>query len=146
MDINRIVPDLHSLRLEESKGFYADFLGLSLQMDMGWVLTFVSTSNRTAQITILKATDYGIPLPHLSIEVEDVVKLQTEALSRGLEIVYPLVRYSLSDALSLLPVNRCRLKVGSLANRRRMKIRPVPGTHGLPIERGERHIVDPGEV
>lgn len=90
MNINRIVPDLHSLRLEESKGFYADFLGLSLQMDMGWVLTFVSTSNRTAQITILKATDYGIPLPHVSIEVEDVVKLHTEALSRGLEIVYPL--------------------------------------------------------
>ena len=89
MKIARIIPDLHSSNIEASKKFYAEFLGLSLEMDMGWVLTFVSPSNPTAQLTLLK-TDGSNELPGVSIEVEDADDLHAKALALGLDVVYPL--------------------------------------------------------
>lgn len=54
MDIRRIVPNISSAHFEESKQFHVDFLGLKLAMDKQWILTFVSESNPTAQITIIQ--------------------------------------------------------------------------------------------
>ena len=90
MNINRIVPDLHSSKMEESKAFYAEFLGLTLQMDMGWVATLVSPSNPAAQITLLEASGTKAIQPDVSIEVDDAAALHAEAVKRGLEVVYPL--------------------------------------------------------
>ena len=57
MSINRIVPNIKSVKLEESKMFYTDLLGLKLVMDMDWVLTFSSESNPLAQINVLVSED-----------------------------------------------------------------------------------------
>jgi catechol 2,3-dioxygenase-like lactoylglutathione lyase family enzyme len=80
--------------MEESRTFYGDFLGLSHAMDLGWVSTFVSTSNPTAQITLMQETsatpDAILPHPHVSIEVDDVDGFHASAVSRGYEIIYPL--------------------------------------------------------
>ena len=76
--------------MEQSKQFYSDFLGLDLAMDMGWVLTFVSPSNPTAQVTVIQTTDSQPPPPNISIEVDDVDVVYSRATSRGLQIVYPL--------------------------------------------------------
>jgi predicted enzyme related to lactoylglutathione lyase len=54
MDILRIVPNISSGKMEESKKFYEDFLGLSLVMDMEWIMTFTSVVNPAAQICIIK--------------------------------------------------------------------------------------------
>lgn len=70
--------------------FYTEFLGLDLAMDMGWILTFVSPSNPTAQITLLRAPTSAIPNPNVSIEVEDVDAGHAPAVALGLQIVYPL--------------------------------------------------------
>jgi len=70
--------------------FYTEFLGLDLAMDMGWILTFVSPSNPTAQITLLRAPTSAIPNPNVSIEVEDVDAVHARAVALGLQIVYPL--------------------------------------------------------
>ncbi len=90
MSIKRIVPDITSERIDESRKFYTEFLGLDLAMDMGWILTFVSPSNPTAQITLLQAPTSTIPNPNLSIEVEDVDAVHAKAVELGLQIVYPL--------------------------------------------------------
>ena len=92
MEIRRIVPDISSTDLEESKKFYVDFVGLKLAMDMGWILTFISESNPTAQINILKTDQPTIDNPNvaLSIEVGDVDGLYKIALAEKMEIVYPL--------------------------------------------------------
>ena len=90
MNIRRIVPDITSERMDESRKFYADFLGLNLAMDMGWILTFVSPSNPTAQITLVQAATTGTPNPNLSIEVEDVDAVHARAVTQGVPIVYPL--------------------------------------------------------
>lgn len=90
MSIKRIVPDITSERMDESRKFYAEFLGMDLAMDMGWILTFVSPSNPTAQITLMQAPASAMPNPQMSIEVEDVDAMHDKAAELGLKIVYPL--------------------------------------------------------
>lgn len=38
MSIRRVVPNLRSSHLEESREFYAGFIGLNVAMDMGWII------------------------------------------------------------------------------------------------------------
>ena len=90
MTIRRIVPDITTTDVDLSRRFYSDFLGMELAMDMGWILTFVSPSNPTAQVTILKESQSDEPNPNISIEVEDVDAIYSRALELGLEVVYPI--------------------------------------------------------
>jgi catechol 2,3-dioxygenase-like lactoylglutathione lyase family enzyme len=92
MSIRRVVPDIASDRMEESRTFYTDFLGFQVAMDMGWIATLVSPSNPTAQISLLRRTESAPAHPQasLSIEVADVDAVHVKAVERGLPIVYPL--------------------------------------------------------
>jgi catechol 2,3-dioxygenase-like lactoylglutathione lyase family enzyme len=90
MNIKRVVPDIKSDRIDESRDFYAGFLGFHVGMDMGWVITSVSPSNPTAQITLLRADESGSVQPQMSIEVDNVDEVHAKAVERGLKIVYPL--------------------------------------------------------
>jgi len=90
MSIKRVVPDIVSDRIDESRKFYAEFLGFDVAMDLGWVLTFASPSNPTAQITLLRGSEKATGHPKLSIEVEDVDAVHAKAVALGLQIVYPL--------------------------------------------------------
>ena len=90
MSIKRVVPDIISQRMDESRKFYTEFLGFDVAMDMGWVLTFASPTNPTAQITLVQGSEKAIPQPNMSIEVEDVDAVHAKALELGLPIVYPI--------------------------------------------------------
>ncbi len=92
MNIRRAVPDIASERFEESRKFYTEFLGFNVGMDMGWIVTFVSPSNPTAQINLLRSLPGEQPHLQLgiSIEVEDVPALYAKTQETGLKIVYPL--------------------------------------------------------
>ena len=59
-------------------------------MDMGWVLTFASASNPTAQITVVQGGESSTPQPNMSIEVDDVDAVHAKAVELGLAIVYPM--------------------------------------------------------
>jgi catechol 2,3-dioxygenase-like lactoylglutathione lyase family enzyme len=90
MSIRRVVPDIKSKYMDESKAFYVDFLGLTLAMDMGFVMTFVSPSNATAQISVMRDDGASALLPNVSVEVADVDIVYARAIERRLEIAYPL--------------------------------------------------------
>jgi catechol 2,3-dioxygenase-like lactoylglutathione lyase family enzyme len=90
MNIRRVVPDIKSKHMDESRAFYVDFLGFNVGMDMGFIMTFVSPSNPTSQISILRDDGTSALLPNVSVEVEDVDKVYAAATERGIEIVYPL--------------------------------------------------------
>ena len=90
MTIRRSVPNIISKRLDNSRAFYVDFLGLKVGMDIGWIVTFVSPSNPTAQISVMRDDNPSTPLPKMSIEVADVDEVHACAIERGLQIVYPL--------------------------------------------------------
>ena len=90
MSIRRVVPDITSTHFPESRAFYVDVLGLTMAMDLGFVMTFVSPSNPTAQISVVRDDGGPMPLPSVSIEVDDVDQVHQRVVDRGLEIVYPL--------------------------------------------------------
>lgn len=90
MNIRRVVPDITSDRIDASREFYVGFLGFEVGMDLGWVMTFVSPSNLTAQVTLFRADARASAQPHMSIEVDDVDWAHARAVERGLRIVYPL--------------------------------------------------------
>ena len=92
MSVRRITPDIYSKRIEESKRFYVDFIGLKLAMDLGWILTFVSESNPTAQINILRTNEPEVNNSNvlISIESSKVDELYSTALEENMEIIYPL--------------------------------------------------------
>ena len=90
MSIRRVVPDITTPRLAESREFYVGVLGFEVAMDMGWVVTLVSPVNPTAQV-ILMTRDAAAPVqPQMSIEVENVDTVHQEAVDRGEDIIYPL--------------------------------------------------------
>jgi catechol 2,3-dioxygenase-like lactoylglutathione lyase family enzyme len=94
MSIRRVVPNITFDRPDESRAFYSDFLGFEVGMDMGWIITFVSPTNPTAQINVF-GRDGSAPVdPQITVEVEDVDAVHAAAKQRGLEIVHPLTNES----------------------------------------------------
>jgi uncharacterized glyoxalase superfamily protein PhnB len=92
MEFRRITPDINSNRIEDSKQFYSNFVGLKLAMDMDWIMTFISESNPTAQINILRSDKRDLDNSNvmISIESSDVDALYKKALAQNIEITYHL--------------------------------------------------------
>jgi catechol 2,3-dioxygenase-like lactoylglutathione lyase family enzyme len=90
MSVRRIVPDIRSKQLDTSRQFYVDVLGLEVAMDMGFVVTLRSSTNPTAQVTLMRDDDASAILPQMSVEVADVDDVHARAVSRGFRVVYPL--------------------------------------------------------
>jgi len=92
MSIRRVVPNINTDRMEESKKFYTEFLGFKVAMDMGWIVTVISPDNPTAQISLLHDPESKSPQSNmsLSIEVGDVDATHALALAQGHKITYPI--------------------------------------------------------
>jgi catechol 2,3-dioxygenase-like lactoylglutathione lyase family enzyme len=90
MSIRRAVPNIVSDTPDESRSFYAGLLGFQVAMDMGWIITFVSPSNPTAQVSVVHEDASAPVVPQITGEVGDVDAIHAEAMRRGLDIVHPL--------------------------------------------------------
>lgn len=90
MSIKRIVPNIESETPQKSIEFYEGFLGLKVAMDMDWIITFISESNATSQVSVIRNKDADAPHPDVSIEVEDVNQMFAKAKDQKIEIVYPI--------------------------------------------------------
>ena len=90
MSVKRIVPDIKSKHFDASRQFYLDVLGLEIAMDMGFIVTLVSPTNPTAQVSLMRDDGSSSILPQISVEVADVDDVHSRAVSRGFTIVYPL--------------------------------------------------------
>jgi catechol 2,3-dioxygenase-like lactoylglutathione lyase family enzyme len=86
--ITRTVPNIRSNRPAETRDFFVDLLGFEVAMDLGWVVTVVSPTNPSAQVTIVGNDD--LAAPGISVEVADVDAVHAKAVDQGLEIAYPL--------------------------------------------------------
>jgi catechol 2,3-dioxygenase-like lactoylglutathione lyase family enzyme len=85
---SRAVPNIRSDRPAETRDFFVDLLGFEVAMDIDWVVTVVSPSNRSAQVNIIGSDDMAAP--GISVEVPDVDAVHARAMERGLEIAYSL--------------------------------------------------------
>ncbi len=92
MTIRRIVPNIQSAQMDKSLAFYTDFLGMEVAMDMGWIVTFVSPDNPTAQNSVVQTEEETAKPAGLLLtgEVADVDAAHARAQALGIEIVYPL--------------------------------------------------------
>jgi len=90
MSVRRIVPDIRTKQLDTSRQFYVDVLGLEVAMDMGFIVTLRSSTNPTAQVTLMRDDGSSAILPQMSVEVADVDDVHARAVSRGFKVVYPL--------------------------------------------------------
>jgi predicted enzyme related to lactoylglutathione lyase len=89
-EIRRVVPNIRGERTAESKAFYEQVIGLELTMDLGWIATFVSPGNPTAQLSVIREDATATAHPDVSVEVEDVDAVHAAAVAGGREIVHPL--------------------------------------------------------
>ena len=94
MSVRRIVPDIRSKQLDTSRQFYVDVLGLEVAMDMGFIVTLRSSTNPTAQVSLVRDDGSSAILPHMSVEVADVDDVHARAVSQGFKVVYPLTNES----------------------------------------------------
>lgn len=90
MSVRRIVPNINSPNPSASRSFYEEVLGLSAAMDMGWIITFASPTNATAQVTLVDSGMRPEPHAHISVEVADVDACHANAEQAGFSVVYPL--------------------------------------------------------
>jgi len=89
MGIKRVVPDIITDRLEESRDFYVDVLGLDVAMDMGWIVTLRSPDEPAAQISLLPFAEDMPVRPSITVEVDDVEGAHEAVVRSGRPIVYP---------------------------------------------------------
>ncbi len=92
MRVIRIMTNLRVPDIDEAKGFYTGFLGLSDEaFNLGWVARYVSPEN--GERVQLVTGDASAPADSvMSIHTPDVEAAYAEALERGYEIVHPLQR------------------------------------------------------
>jgi catechol 2,3-dioxygenase-like lactoylglutathione lyase family enzyme len=101
MSVRRIVPNIASDRPDLCQDFYGGFLGLRLAMDLGWIATYVSPSNSTAQISVARPPAdarspeqirSSVASVSVTVEVEltDIQQLYRDAVGRGYPVVHRL--------------------------------------------------------
>ncbi|MCX4554086.1 VOC family protein [Streptomyces sp. NBC_01387] len=89
MPVRRVVPDIPTDDMAASRDFYG-LIGLREAMNQGWVMTLVSTTNPTAQVTFTTRDASAAVRPDLSVEVDDVDAVHAALVAAGAEIVHPL--------------------------------------------------------
>jgi len=90
MRVRRIMPDFQAPDPSAGADFYAEVLGLQVVMDMGWIVTYASPENPSAQISLMREDASAPVVPDVSVEVDDVDAAYKAAQRRGCEIVHPL--------------------------------------------------------
>ncbi|HKP89985.1 MAG TPA: VOC family protein [Thermoleophilaceae bacterium] len=88
MTVKRAVPNIRSDRPAESRDLFVELLGFEVVMDMDWVVTLASPTNRSVQVQIMAGDDPSAP--GISVEVADVDAVHAKAVERGYEIAYEL--------------------------------------------------------
>lgn len=90
MAVRRVVPNIPSEAVQESREFYG-LLGFEEVMNLGWIMTLASPSSPTAQVSFFMAGDKTASVtPDMSVEVDDVDAAYAAMRKRGAEIVHPL--------------------------------------------------------
>lgn len=93
MTVRRIVANLESRDPAALRAFYTELFGLDVAMDLGWVVTLAGEDPAPVQLNLLDSDPDPEapgaapgPVPHLSIEVDDVDAVHARAQDLGVPI------------------------------------------------------------
>lgn len=89
MAVKRIVTNVACAQVNAARGFYGEILGLTVVMDLGWILTFAAESASAApQISIATEGGSGTSVPDISVEVDDLDAVLARVVAAGLPLEY----------------------------------------------------------
>ena len=88
MAVRRIVANIAAAQTDAARTFYGDVLGMSVVMDMGWIVTFAADASAAPQISVATEGGSGTPVPDLSIEVDDLAAVHQRMQTAGFRIEY----------------------------------------------------------
>ncbi|MCP3017211.1 VOC family protein [Nocardiopsis dassonvillei] len=89
MAVRRVVPNIRSEAVRESREFYG-LLGFEEVMNHGWIMTLASPSAPAAQVSFVTDDKTGPVVPDMSVEVDDVDAAYSAVRDSSAEIVHPL--------------------------------------------------------
>ncbi|WP_030574688.1 VOC family protein [Streptomyces aureocirculatus] len=89
MAVRRVVPNIQSEAVQESREFYG-LLGFEEVMNHGWIMTLASPSAPAAQVSVMTSDKTAPVTPDMSVEVDDVDTAYAVMRDSGAEIVHPL--------------------------------------------------------
>ncbi|MFD3551270.1 VOC family protein [Streptomyces goshikiensis] len=89
MAARRVVPNIQSAAVQESREFYG-LLGFEEVMNHGWIMTLASPSSPAAQVSLMIRDKTAPVAPDMSVEVDDVDAAYAAVRDSGAEIVHPL--------------------------------------------------------
>ncbi|MGH6860865.1 MAG: VOC family protein [Phyllobacterium sp.] len=88
MVVKRIIANLAVRNPAGVRAFYEEILGLEIVMDHGWIVTLASEATARPQLSLASEGGSGTPVPHISVEVDNVDVIYARARQAGHEIVY----------------------------------------------------------
>lgn len=88
MTVRRIVTNVGTDRIEAARTFYGDVLGMSVAMDLGWIVTFATDVQASPQISFAVDGGAGTPVPDISIEVDNLDEVYQRVVRAGFAIEY----------------------------------------------------------
>jgi len=86
MTVKRIVPNIAAADSGAAASFYRDVLGMTLVMDLGWIVTFAADRPAAPQVSIAVEGGSGTLVPDLSVEVDDLADVLRRARAGGFAI------------------------------------------------------------
>lgn len=92
MAIRRIVADLETGDPAATADWYRALFGMGRLMDQGWIVTLGAQGQGPIQLSLARHGGSGAPVPHLSIEVDDLDAVHARATAQNLEMIYPLTQ------------------------------------------------------
>jgi catechol 2,3-dioxygenase-like lactoylglutathione lyase family enzyme len=88
MAVKRIVANVAADQIDAAKAFYGDALGMTVVMDLGWIMTFATDGSMAPQISVATEGGSGTPVPEISIEVDDLAEVHQRMQAAGFTIEY----------------------------------------------------------
>ncbi|WP_149195421.1 VOC family protein [Luteimonas suaedae] len=88
MKVQRIVANIENVDIADADAFYRDVLGLEVVMDHGWIRTYSSGAKMSVQVSFATEGGSGTPVPHLSIEVDDLSEALRRVEDAGIPVEY----------------------------------------------------------
>ena len=88
MKIKRIVPNIAARDTGKAKAFYGDLLGLTVAMDMGWIITFEADASMQPQLSVAADGGSETAVPDITLEVDDLEEAVRRFREAGVALEY----------------------------------------------------------
>lgn len=86
--VRRIVANIATESVSPAQAFYGEVSGMSIAMDLGWILTFAADASAVAQISVAVEGGSGTQVPDVSVEVDNFDEVYERARAGGFMVEY----------------------------------------------------------